>query len=105
MMIALAAAAVLMAPPLALQNQIKADLEARMLDGKSARILWQPMRDDRIYCGFVNGKNSYGAYTGYRLFYVMLGSDQRVRLDSEGLGGLGKMMCERAGYATAPGNE
>ncbi len=99
------AAAVLMAPPAALQSQIKADLEARMLDGKSARIIWQPMRDDRIYCGFVNGKNAYGAFTGYRLFYVMLGSDRRVRLDGEILGGIGKMMCERAGYAIEPGRE
>lgn len=30
-----------------------------------------------LYCGLVNAKNSYGAYTGYQLFSVMLAKNKR----------------------------
>lgn len=96
MIIALALAAAL--PSAALQSEIKAGLEAQLKDGQSARIIWQPQHDQRIYCGFVNAKNSFGAYAGYRLFYIMPGPKAEVSI-----GGLADLLCKSAGYKIEPG--
>lgn len=42
-------------------------------DPDSALFRWSPMRGTvGRYCGFVNGKNRYGGYVGYKLFAVEL---------------------------------
>lgn len=55
--------------PLALQASVKRYNDVHMLDGLSARYLWPAHREKAgWYCGFVNGKNRMGGYTGYRRF-------------------------------------
>lgn len=45
-----------------------------LIDPDSARFRWYPqMRDDGIYCGFVNAKNRMGGYTGFTLFMSLIG--------------------------------
>lgn len=44
-------------------------------DGPAARFRWMPvteLRDSQVYCGMVNGKNSYGAFIGFVPFSVFL---------------------------------
>lgn len=45
-----------------------------LLDDTTARWRWLPPAEGNVitYCGFVNAKNSYGAYTGFRPFMVAL---------------------------------
>lgn len=41
-------------------------------DPAAAQFRWPPIARPDLYCGQVNGKNSYGAYVGYRMFSVRL---------------------------------
>lgn len=44
----------------------------KMLDGVTAQYRWPKENINGVgYCGWVNSKNSYGAYTGFRPFYVL----------------------------------
>ena len=57
-------------------------LAAKLKDPGAAQFKWMPvaLRDrDGItdYCGLVNGKNSYGGYTGYVRFYAQLRKDAK----------------------------
>lgn len=55
------------------RRRVEAEVKRKLKDGESARFLWPKWtRDDTIYCGWVNAKNSYGGYTGYKLFYAQL---------------------------------
>ncbi len=50
----------------------------KLKDPDGAKFIWAPLvvntRDGVTdYCGLVNGKNSYGGYSGYDKFYVQLG--------------------------------
>ena len=61
--------------PHAITAEEKAVFEAAvrrdLKDPDSARFRWNPeVRDNVIYCGFVNAKNSYGGYTGFKLFLL-----------------------------------
>jgi hypothetical protein len=52
-------------------------LSQTLKDPGSAQFKWLPvvvlMRDGITdYCGFVNGRNSYGGYTGFQKFYAQL---------------------------------
>lgn len=54
-------------------------------DPEAARFKWMPVvRRERDgitdYCGLLNGKNSYGGYTGYTRFYGQLTKDALQRL-------------------------
>ncbi|MEN2787581.1 hypothetical protein ACFOKI_02820 [Sphingomonas qilianensis] len=68
-----AAAVPAVAPPSAqMRLAIKAKLSDQLLDGASARFRWPKAdRNNVAYCGFVNAKNSYGAYIGFRPFYTL----------------------------------
>lgn len=46
-------------------------VKARLKDPESARFgnVWSP--DTMVVCGYVNSKNSFGAYNGNELFYGM----------------------------------
>ena len=55
------------------------EISMRMKDPDSTKILWLPVllieRNDGAvinYCGYVNGKNSYGGHVGYKRFYAQL---------------------------------
>jgi hypothetical protein len=57
-------------------------LSTTLKDPASAQFKWLPVvlveRDGITdYCGLVNGKNSYGGYTGFVRFYAQIKSDER----------------------------
>ena len=58
-----------------------------MKDPDSAKLQWMPValtERDHItdYCGLVNGKNSYGGYTGFTRFYAQLKKDEKGQFTS-----------------------
>ena len=62
------------APPSAASRKaIMAAVGDKLLDGESARYRWpiEPDTPHLGYCGFVNAKNSYGAYIGFKPFYAL----------------------------------
>jgi hypothetical protein len=92
-------------------------LAAGLKDPSAAQLKWMPVvlteRDGVTdYCGLVNGKNSYGGYTGFVRFYAQLKKDDKGQfnratlreveqpgreinpLDPRWLNG----MCEKFGY-------
>lgn len=85
--------------------------DALLLDGLSARWRWPTPAEEGTaitYCGFVNGKNSMGAYTGYRPFMVALVRRNKPRQPIASLATLGNpgsddeqitiTLCTRHGY-------
>jgi hypothetical protein len=57
-------------------------LSRSMKDPDSAKFGWGPVKyaansTSTEYCGIVNGKNSYGGYTGYQLFRATLNADSK----------------------------
>ena len=59
-------------------------------DPESAQFRWLPLPDDTkeslIYCGMVNGKNSFGAYVGYSPFAVFVAFRNRKVIAAGPLG-------------------
>ncbi len=66
-------------PPI-LQAKIRQRLSNIALDGPALRYQWPLQTHPFAYCGFMNGKNSYGGYTGWKPFLVTL--DEQGRIDS-----------------------
>ena len=60
-----------LAPSIKMKTAIAQKLDLQLLDGESARYRWPMDRHGVVYCGLVNAKNSYGAYTGFKGFYVL----------------------------------
>jgi len=60
--------------PAADRGVIEAAVGEQLRDAESARFRW-PLAsaepDEIGYCGFVNAKNVYGAYVGFRPFYIL----------------------------------
>jgi hypothetical protein len=62
------------------ESGISSALGAENEDPNAAQFKWMPViiaKRENItdYCGLVNGKNSYGGYTGYLRFYAFLTAD------------------------------
>lgn len=60
-------------------------MQFTLADGMSARYAgqymghtWDGHRDPQVVCGVVNAKNRFGAYTGFRKFFISLGSGNVV---------------------------
>lgn len=64
-------------------EQMRSGMDAVLADGMSARYkdVCRPSFSGKIkkdvFCGFLNQKNKYGAYTGYVRFGVILGDGRR----------------------------
>lgn len=55
-----------------LKQAVSQIMTKKLKDGTSAQYRWLPMvKDSVVYCGFVNAKNSYGAYIGFEPFMVI----------------------------------
>ncbi len=50
---------------------------------------------DDIICGEINAKNSYGAYVGFRKFYVRSDGDLLISDPRSGLGSLPAATCDK----------
>lgn len=84
------------------RTAISASVGRQLADPYSAQYEWQPLRDGIAYCGFVNAKNRFGAYAGYRPFFVLyyVGQQSRrftvARVDMDPA--VVSRMCPEAGY-------
>lgn len=56
------------------RKAIRNALVDQLKDGESAKVRWPPLRsppgEPVTYCAWVNAKNGYGAYSGYKAFAV-----------------------------------
>lgn len=60
-------------PPPNLQQFIRDQVGLQLLDGSTAQYRWPDYNRDSItYCGFVNAKNAYGGYVGFRPFKIII---------------------------------
>jgi hypothetical protein len=93
--------------PVDMKTTIQAALDRKLLDGASARYAWPSKRAPGSYCGWVNAKNSYGAYTGWNIFLVVGGFNdgpkgnhkfQVVEVLLGGTDGIAEKMCAQEGY-------
>lgn len=85
---------------------IKADLEMKLKDASSAKLQRVRVRGDK-FCGMVNAKNSFGAYSGYSPVGGMVFKDTTgkqlaavIGLDSPEET---RQMCEENGLPLPPG--
>lgn len=51
---------------------IRAGVSRQLKDPESARFRWLPNKAGDNYCGYVNARNSYGGYTGFAPFMVLM---------------------------------
>lgn len=88
------------------KQQISAAVKAKLKDPDSAQFRWPAPKEWGSYCGWVNAKNSYGGYTGFKPFYVVGGAPNAkkgfivstVVLAEEGSAGVAEQMCSKEGY-------
>lgn len=64
------------------KKALSVSLAQTLKDPASAQFKWMPvtiaLREGiNDYCGLVNGKNSYGGYTGFQKFYAQLIPDEK----------------------------
>lgn len=82
----------------ALKSAIIRKMNLIAIDGPSVRYLWPSQKHPYVYCGFVNGKNRMGGYTGWITFSAQLndmGGLEELNVDTpEG--------CSSFGYAETP---
>lgn len=102
-MIALALLAAALSP--AQRAEIKAMVSPHLRDPDSAVYRWPMPKPGHVYCGWVNAKNGYGGYNGFRQFAVIrpLGGFGKTEIlfawnpgdhdSSEAL-----FACQKAGY-------
>ena len=82
----------------ALQAEIKRRMFNIALDGPALRFQWPAQRHPFVYCGYMNGKNSYGAYTGWKPFMISINSYGRILAVSTD----NPIGCENHGYEPYP---
>lgn len=89
-------------PTQAVQSAIKEAVGKKLADPLSAQYDWQPAQEGVVYCGWVNAKNQFGAYSGYQPFMVLYvvneqsGKAMVSKVDLEDY--IVTPMCLRKGY-------
>ncbi len=92
-------------PPTAAEKAlVRTEIGKLLKDPSSAQYRWPERRHDTTYCGWVNAKNSFGGYEGYRPFIIniirvdklspMVAAGHLIDLEQDELFA---RMCERAG--------
>lgn len=61
------------------RTHISSAVGEKLKDEKSARFKWLPWDKSVHYCGYVNAKNSYGAYGGFIPFFALV-DNRRARV-------------------------
>lgn len=88
-------------PPMPVQTAIKTAIGKKLADPYSAQYDWQPIKNETVYCGWVNAKNQFGAYTGYQPFmvlYSITGSGKPLIFSSDLTPNVVTAMCLEKGY-------
>ena len=91
------------------KKQIAAAVTEKLKDPDSAKFRWPAVQEWGLYCGWVNAKNSYGGYTGFKPFMITGGvgggpkSDGSFLIMSTDLGdgddaSVVETMCRRHGF-------
>jgi hypothetical protein len=82
----------LSAPPTAAQKKLVEDaVKLQLKDADSARFRhtdWRVATTKGIYCGYVNSKNSFGGYTGFQTFEVLVFEGRKavmIGVDGDGI--------------------
>lgn len=88
--------------PRSIAPNLKAAIVRRMnilaIDGPSIRYLWPIQKHPYVYCGFINGKNRLGGYTGWTTFIAELSDNGTLEsLDTDD-----DDSCAYFGYETYP---
>lgn len=103
----LSSAAFAAPPPDDAKAAITKQVGSVLLDGESARWRWVDYEfgKSRSYCAWVNGKNAYGAYTGFKPFIVTMDKGDKGWFvapigiaDSDRKAALIAQMCVEQGY-------
>lgn len=75
-------------PPPNLQQFIRDQVGLQLLDGSTAQYRWPDYNPKGTvyvtYCGFVNAKNAYGGYVGFRPFKIEIILDSKKDFDVMG---------------------
>ncbi len=53
------------------KSAVSESVGKKLADPFSAKYEWQAVKSETVYCGMVNAKNQFGAYTGYKPFLVL----------------------------------
>lgn len=89
-------------PPAPIQAAFKEAVGKELADPYSAHYDWQPIKDEVVYCGWVNAKNQFGAYTGYQPFLALFAVNEKTRkamvLSAELRPFIVTKMCADKGY-------
>ena len=87
------------------KDLIAGEVKSQMKDPESARFSWQDYLGSVTYCFYVNGKNSYGGYTGDTPVVAIVLQDDKGALFSASTtiyGGdnrsIGQEICAASGY-------
>ncbi|MEL7683285.1 hypothetical protein AAG594_03020 [Citromicrobium bathyomarinum] len=89
---------------------IRKAVSRELRDPSSAQFRWNERKKNAVYCGFVNGRNAYGGYVGFTLFYLIYSESRleayQVKLvDPQGTAldnYVPLTLCEKAGYNLDP---
>lgn len=67
------------------KTQLAASLSQTLKDPGAAQFKWMPVAITDApsvgYCGLINGKNSYGGYEGYRMFFATITKNSKGEYD------------------------
>lgn len=82
------------------QAEIKRQADLQLFDGISVRWQWPTRRAKNLYCGFYNGKNQMGAYTGWKPFMFVDGTLTLIGPGDSTV--VYEAICSGAGYIPKP---
>ena len=60
------------------ENIIKLSIKNDLIDPESAVFTFKKGKDENVYCGTVNSKNSFGGYVGKKQFVALVSYDKKV---------------------------
>lgn len=84
------------------KTAIKEAVGRYLKDPFSAQYEWPEVKNGTVYCGFVNAKNSFGAYDGFQPFLVTYYVNQRTKKvvvsETEMSPFVVNQMCPESGY-------
>jgi hypothetical protein len=102
MIIAALALALGQVPPPEFEQQVRADMVTRLVDAESARYIFPEVRNDALYCFWLNARNRNGGYVGYMPVQVRRtaegGLDYQIASPFDYTATLYSRECARAGY-------
>lgn len=89
--------------PETFEQTIRADMVRRLRDPQSAQYVFPEVRNDALYCFWLNARNGYGGYVGYMPVQVRRTAEGALEYQIASPGNytvtLYSRECVRAGYS------